>query len=559
MSSVHPLDRQYDDQPRRPSAARRTLADVFQSFMAEKNIRWGELVSGMLIVGSAVGLVISLRATLRDTIPYFPALIFLMVTLAIYGAGMYTLQRWNLRSTSRGVLIIALLLTPLNFVAAIVLSGPDQRAATDPWYLAAVSMGLLVGGWITFSGGRALIGAGWWRLTIAVLAASIGQLIVDRQTSASSTAGWASLVMAVPLGGYLIAIATQILQAAAWPRISSRRAQQTFIVLGIATFSFLVPVALYLSHADSLRYAVANLAPVVSVVAGLIMASGLVVHLRTEARALAALRTAGTALAIAGAMLMLSALVLAWPRPDLLLVVGLVNFATLAVLAVVGRLPVLHAPAVACLGLAALVGFHVWQGNVEWGAATSQSELARWLVAGRSGVVLSLLAAFSVAAAAVWDRIGRREDGMVYLLSGAGLAGISLLVAVWSGFGPGRDTDLATPIFAFYAVAAFVAGLVISRAGPQRLPVVQTLTWTASILWFAALIHAMLLNEVCMIWLSEWQIPLDRPWVLTLLAHAITISILAVALAAPQLFVAVDRRVGETWRAVISSLVGACL
>jgi predicted transporter len=78
----------------------------------------------VLIVGSAVGLVISLRATLRDTIPYFPALIFMLITLAIYGAGMYTLRRWNLQATSRGVLIIALLLSPLNFVAAIVLSGP---------------------------------------------------------------------------------------------------------------------------------------------------------------------------------------------------------------------------------------------------------------------------------------------------------------------------------------------------------------------------------------------------------------------------------------------------
>ncbi len=42
-------------------AAHRTLADMLQAFMEEKNIRWGELASGMLIVGSAIGLVISLR------------------------------------------------------------------------------------------------------------------------------------------------------------------------------------------------------------------------------------------------------------------------------------------------------------------------------------------------------------------------------------------------------------------------------------------------------------------------------------------------------------------
>jgi hypothetical protein len=247
-SPLHPLDRDYADSPRAPSLPRRTLADVFQSFMAEKNIRWGELVSGLLIVGSAVGLVISLRATLSDTIPYFPALIFLLITLAIYGAGMYTLRRWNLQTTSRGMLIIALLLSPLNFVAAIVLSGPDQRPVTDPWYLGAVGLGLLVCGGITFSGGRALVGSGWWRLTTAVLAASVGQLIVDRQTAVPLTAGGTSLLLALPLAGYLVAVASQIVRAAAWPRLSLWRAQQMFIVLGVATFSFLPPVALFLFH-----------------------------------------------------------------------------------------------------------------------------------------------------------------------------------------------------------------------------------------------------------------------------------------------------------------------
>ena len=41
-----------------PSTPGRTLADVLQSFMEEKNIRWGELISGLLIVISAIGLVL---------------------------------------------------------------------------------------------------------------------------------------------------------------------------------------------------------------------------------------------------------------------------------------------------------------------------------------------------------------------------------------------------------------------------------------------------------------------------------------------------------------------
>ncbi|HEV7999326.1 MAG TPA: hypothetical protein VGP63_05565, partial [Planctomycetaceae bacterium] len=62
------------------------VAGFLQAFMEEKNIRWGELVSGLLIVGSSVGLVISLWATLKETIPYFPVAVFLTATCAMHGA-----------------------------------------------------------------------------------------------------------------------------------------------------------------------------------------------------------------------------------------------------------------------------------------------------------------------------------------------------------------------------------------------------------------------------------------------------------------------------------------
>ena len=71
---------------------------------------------------------------------------------------------------------------------------------------------------------------------------------------------------------------------------------------------------------------------------------------------LAALRTTGTALAVTGAMMMGAAVILAWPRADLLIAVGVTNCAILVVVAVVGRLPILHVAAVGCLALAALVG-----------------------------------------------------------------------------------------------------------------------------------------------------------------------------------------------------------
>ena len=100
----HPLDAPEPPEPtatRVPSATfspRRTMADMLQSFMEEKNIRWGELASGMLIVGSAIGLVISLHEELKQIsqqIQYFPALLFMLGTIAIHAAGLYTLRAGN--------------------------------------------------------------------------------------------------------------------------------------------------------------------------------------------------------------------------------------------------------------------------------------------------------------------------------------------------------------------------------------------------------------------------------------------------------------------------------
>lgn len=145
---------------------RSTWTDWLQAFLEEKNIRWGELLAGLLIVGSSVGLVISLWSTLRNAIPYFPALCFLAVTAAIHGAGLYSLRHWRLKTTSRGLLTIALLLVPLNFLAAIALS--EQRSATDPLYVTAVAIGIVAYGWITWSGTRELMhfGSAWLSLTV---------------------------------------------------------------------------------------------------------------------------------------------------------------------------------------------------------------------------------------------------------------------------------------------------------------------------------------------------------------------------------------------------------
>src|SRR5690348_5246982 len=95
---------------------RRRFATALGRFLEERNILWGELVGGLLVVGCSLALVISLWQTFSDN-PLFKFTTFTAAVAAVFGAGLYTLRRWKLASTSRGLLVVALLLTPVSTLA----------------------------------------------------------------------------------------------------------------------------------------------------------------------------------------------------------------------------------------------------------------------------------------------------------------------------------------------------------------------------------------------------------------------------------------------------------
>ena len=182
------------DSPKREP--QKTFAEVMSAFMQEKNMRWGELASGIMIVLSAVGLVVSLRETLEDTVPYFSALLFMLITAAIHGAGIYTLKKWKLRNTSRGTLVIGLLLVPINFVMACVLS--DHRPLSDPWFWVAVITGLSVFSFLTWYSSKALLRRGNLPMVVAIMGCGIGSLILNRTIDSGFSDVFSSL-FALPI------------------------------------------------------------------------------------------------------------------------------------------------------------------------------------------------------------------------------------------------------------------------------------------------------------------------------------------------------------------------
>src|SRR5205807_9371855 len=155
-----------------PKPPRRSVGEVLAAFMEERNILWGELVGGLLIVGCSIALVISLWSTL-EKIPYFPFLIFAGITAALFGAGLYTLHHWKLESTSRGLLVIAMLLVPLNFLVMAGLHGQESSGWEIPLEVGSV----VVFAWLTSLAGGVLFSGPRWLLPWAVVGTSAAALL----------------------------------------------------------------------------------------------------------------------------------------------------------------------------------------------------------------------------------------------------------------------------------------------------------------------------------------------------------------------------------------------
>ncbi len=162
---VHPLDMAYETD-RIPAAhapiQQRLTAGLLKSFMEQSNIRWVELISATLIVVCSVGLVISLWSTLSSTSRFFPSLVFLLATVAVHGAGQYTLRQWKLRATSRGILHIGLMLIPLAVLVGILLSRrQDGIPQLDIFTVAIIAFGALVYGALAITASQSLFARRW--------------------------------------------------------------------------------------------------------------------------------------------------------------------------------------------------------------------------------------------------------------------------------------------------------------------------------------------------------------------------------------------------------------
>ena len=206
----------------------------------------GELASGILIVGSAVGLVTSLRNELRDTIPYFSALLFLLITAAIHGTGIYTLKKWKLRNTSRGTLIIGLLLIPLNLIAACILSGDDEerRELSDPLLWIAIIIGLASFTSMTWFSSRCLLRKGQLPLVVGLMGCCTMTLVINRAPVLDGIS-LSKFFYTIPLALFFL-VGTSLFYRRQWTRFDwpHRLSHRLFLHLGLISFAVFVSLAM---------------------------------------------------------------------------------------------------------------------------------------------------------------------------------------------------------------------------------------------------------------------------------------------------------------------------
>ena len=432
-------------EPIEPALPKRAWSEVLASFMEERNIRWGEVVGGLLMVGSSIALVLSLWRELQR-IPYFPFLLFVAITAAIFGVGLYSHHRWKLAATSRGLLIIATLLVPLNFLAMAGLT----RGSWDWITLVMELAGLGVFAYLTGLSGQVVAPGARWQQVLGVVGGSAVLRGVTRLLSGDAPAATQFIAAAVPTVIFATAIGAVLIQRVFQRRPTLEQIAALLTALGTSAFALVVVHGMMVAQAEDIAAMLHRLAPLVAIGAAIGLAAGLTVVRGTRRGAASATwHTAGTIITLLCSGIMLAAVGLAWPHPLGMIVVGTIDAGVLAWAAFRWRMPMLHAVAMACATVVYLCTFHgvVNPDHAPWimGSDDSPHELLRLLIDSSSGTALAgLFLLFGVVSETLALR-GRRAQAAYYAAGSGVMAVLGLLLVTVHGL---RRVELdATQMF----------------------------------------------------------------------------------------------------------------
>ena len=481
---------------------RRPFTEVLNSFMEQSNIRWGEIIGGLLIIGCSTALVVSLWSQI-SAIPVLKFLIFTTVTAVLFGIGLYTEHRWKLPTTSRGILTIATLLVPLNFLAIAAVSASNTSGAL---VIGSEILAPAIFLCLVYFAGRVITPGCAQVLSLGVLGSSIGQLLVRHFAENNTSPALLIFLAAFPVACYVVTVALALRLVLADREIDESETTTVFTVLGTMSFAALLPFGLLLYKSGSLALTLMYVAPIVTLWGLPLLATGTVLWRRIRNQELVASRTTGTALGILGVFIVIAGMFLAWPNPESIIPAALLNFVIFTALALALELPVAHLIAAFCLALTYLIAFHVSAGRIPWENLRVMS-LLQVTVSLSSGQALA--GAFSIfLIAAEWlSRRRRVRDGYYYIVAACAIAVLSLALVTFFGFAT-LENHWLWMVFLIYSLGACWI------AWRQKL---SNLTWISS---------ALLLVVFGDLFSRLLHVPF--PWQSALLAHATVCAAVAI-------------------------------
>lgn len=490
--------------PSPPPMRREALSRVFAAFMEEKNIRWGELVGGLLIVGCSIALVISFWAEIAAR-PFLKFVLLGGVTAALFGVGLYTDRRWKIHTTSHGLLMIATLLVPLNFLAIAAFT--HGTAANDALTLFGEAVSTVVFALLVYLAARIVTPDAPALLTSGVMAPSLMQLAVRRWSGISpdvvTPLAMQYALASVPVVCYVATTSVVARRQATASEVSETSTQRFLAFLGLVSAATFFPLALLAWKLRPIEEAVHWLSPLVVWCGVPALMWGLVFWRRVTGRNLTAIQTAGLTVGLLGAGIMAGAVVAAWPDPATLLPVAVMNLIAFAVVAFAFGIPAAHVPAGVALAGAWLVVFHLYRGNITW-MLPDYRPLANALLSAASGHALVPLVGVLGIVAGMLRQIGRRDDSDMVALAAAANAAASLALVMWFGFARPGDPQGVTWTLGIYTIAAIAAAAVLNHAGA---------TWAGAAILLLALVQGVVFR-----WGSAWGV--DRPLIAAVLGHA---------------------------------------
>jgi hypothetical protein len=431
--------------PPEPPAPRRSWSEMLAGFMEERNIRWGELIGGLLIVGPAIALVISFWEQLAAN-PYLQLSTFVATCSSVFGVGLYAHHRWKLRSTSIGLLVIATLLVPLCFLGMAAVWKENWGAGTVAADL--VTLGVFTG--LVWCAARVLVPSGSWLQVIAVLGGSASTLVAARWVGPQSADWWYIAAASLPVALFAATVGTYLARMPPRKRLTAVDVGSLFMLLGTAAFAMSIALGMTAARSEGVAAALGRMA-VPAALAGMpILACGLTVR-RGVGRdpELAGWHFCGTTVALLGMIVMLAALGLAWPHPLAIVVVAALDCAVLVLAAFRWRLPMLHAGAIACATLAYLTGFHLIYSGLPLFTCNAATMFQK-IISGSSGTALvGLFVLFAVASEAI-IRAGRRRHALIYAGGAGVMALLGLSLTTVHGLQGGGDAIRAAVLCAIY-------------------------------------------------------------------------------------------------------------